>query len=356
MLTFPGGQVAIDPSTIFGNTGQGVLAFASTVTVDNSTISGTMHPTGGTRGRAGRRTPLRRDRGGQPRPRSGPVAALATAGWTGRKAKLNARPRPRGPETTVTGTIVADNTTLADCNGDVIDGGYNLDSDGSCAWSATGSISKAKAKLGPLADNGGPTETLLPAKGSDAIDPIPTGAAECSTDVRRPARGVASAGPSNVRHRRGRGRPAADRDLAEQAAARQGGHALPRASCRRPAGLGAPYEFSLAPSSDPLPDGLTLHADGKISGTPTKAGHFPITVSVDDPTLKDYVIVITAPAAPTTPVVTPPSSGPIANTGTPVLAVDDRRARDRRRCAAADRGRLDRRAAGAAPHSLGGRS
>ena len=90
---------------------------------------------------------------------------------------------------TVTGTIVADNTSISDCNGTVTDGGYNLDSDGSCAWTRTHSISNGHAKLGPLANNTGPTKTLLPAKRSDAIDAIPTGSANC-TKTAKDQRGV----------------------------------------------------------------------------------------------------------------------------------------------------------------------
>ncbi len=36
-------------------------------------------------------------------------------------------------------------------------------------------------------------------------------------------------------------------------------------------------------TSGQLPDGLTLDPDGTISGTPTKAGSFPVTVQVEDP-------------------------------------------------------------------------
>jgi hypothetical protein len=78
-------------------------------------------------------------------------------------------------------------------------------------------------------------------------------------------------------------------------------------------GLGAPYEFSLV-SGDNLPPGLSLASDGTISGTPTTPGTFPFTVSVDDPTLKDYTIVITAPATSSVP----PSSSAPPSTTTPV--------------------------------------
>ncbi len=43
-----------------------------------------------------------------------------------------------------------------------------------------------------------------------------------------------------------------------------------------------PYSWALAAGSDPLPDGLTIAADGTISGTPEVAGTFAFTVEVTD--------------------------------------------------------------------------
>jgi parallel beta-helix repeat protein len=317
VLVFPGGTVTIDTSTIFGNTGQGVLSLEGTVTINNSTISGTIKPS---------------DEGGQSGgvedlPYGGiaiddEVPSVARPGKTvfGRTALNNASARKAPPvsNVTVTGTIDADNTTVADCNGDVTDGGYNLDSDGSCAWSATGSISNGNAKLGPLANNGGVTKTLLPAKGSDAIDRIPTGSANCS---------------KSADDQRGVSRPQGKKcDIGAVEATQPpivfSPKKLPHGTVGKhysvqitaTGGLGAPYEFSLAPNSKPLPAGLTLHANGKINGTPTEPGRFPITVSVDDPTLKHYVIVIDASATSTPPTspASPPTSGQIANTGAKV--------------------------------------
>jgi hypothetical protein len=344
VVVAPLGRALVDTSTVFGNTGQGVLSLRGTVTIDNSTISGTLQP-----------ADEGSESGGITELPYGGVAVVQTVTTARMNAIRAAHPRssrtsatvkPHAavlPTTTVTGSIVADNTTLQDCNGDVVDGGYNLDSDGSCDWSATGSISSGDPKLGPLADNGGPTMTLLPAKGSDAIDAIPTGEANCSVDatdqraVSRPQGASCDIGAVEV----------------AQPSVVISPDSLPDGTVGTPynvalsasGGLGAPYEFSLV-SGDNLPPGLSLASDGTISGTPTTPGTFPFTVSVDDPTLKDYTIVIVAPAtssvppsssappSPTTPVpssTTPvPSSSlptsatptattlPVANTGAPV--------------------------------------
>jgi len=48
------------------------------------------------------------------------------------------------------------------------------------------------------------------------------------------------------------------------------------------AGWTAPFTWSVAPGSAPLPDGLTLSADGTLSGTPTAPGTYTFTVIVTD--------------------------------------------------------------------------
>jgi hypothetical protein len=73
-------------------------------------------------------------------------------------------------------TIIAGNTSSAgpgNCNvQDMIieSRGHNLDSDGSCFLSAAGDLPNRDALLGPLFDNGGPTETQALQAGSPAID------------------------------------------------------------------------------------------------------------------------------------------------------------------------------------------
>jgi hypothetical protein len=68
---------------------------------------------------------------------------------------------------TATNTIVANNLGSGNCYaGTIIDGGNNLSSDGTCGFS----LLNADPQLGPLADNGGATQTHLPQLGSPAID------------------------------------------------------------------------------------------------------------------------------------------------------------------------------------------
>ena len=67
-------------------------------------------------------------------------------------------------------SILAGNTG-GNCYTPIIDGGYNLDSGTSCGFSAVyDSLPGTDPKLGELADNGGPTQTMALGSGSPAID------------------------------------------------------------------------------------------------------------------------------------------------------------------------------------------
>jgi hypothetical protein len=95
-------------------------------------------------------------------------------------------------------TIVADNTGR-DCDAALTSLGYNLDTDSTCGLTAAGDRrGSASPALGPLVDNGGPTETMAPPSGSPVVDvgnpaPSSTDPATClATDQRgigRPIKG-----------------------------------------------------------------------------------------------------------------------------------------------------------------------
>jgi hypothetical protein len=64
----------------------------------------------------------------------------------------------------------------------LIDGGGNLNSDGSCPFTAAkGSVNNTHPMLGELAHHGGPTRTFAPLPGSPAVD---TGLSESANDAR----------------------------------------------------------------------------------------------------------------------------------------------------------------------------
>ncbi|HJQ41627.1 MAG TPA: right-handed parallel beta-helix repeat-containing protein [Jatrophihabitantaceae bacterium] len=81
--------------------------------------------------------------------------------------------------TGITGSILTGNSGANCGNAGVIDGGYNLTApgDASCAFGAPKHDVIADPQLGALANNGGPTQTRLPAPSSPAINVIPVNTA-----------------------------------------------------------------------------------------------------------------------------------------------------------------------------------
>ena len=90
-----------------------------------------------------------------------------------------------------TNTIIARSPASDNCSGSVNDGGYNISSDASCAFSEPTSKNSTNPKLAKrLANNGGPTKTIALLKGSPALDAIPQDQSGCGTIVTTDQRGV----------------------------------------------------------------------------------------------------------------------------------------------------------------------
>ena len=80
------------------------------------------------------------------------------------------------------GNIIAGSASGDNCRSQGIpsidpidDNGYNLSDDATCTNGGTGSATNATLNLGPLADNGGSTQTHMPGSASSAINAIPNG-------------------------------------------------------------------------------------------------------------------------------------------------------------------------------------
>jgi len=76
-----------------------------------------------------------------------------------------------------TGTVILQNSIVANNAGGncytrtaITSHGYNLSSDGTCNFNNTGDLNNTDPKLGPLQNNGGPTQTMALPSGSPAID------------------------------------------------------------------------------------------------------------------------------------------------------------------------------------------
>jgi hypothetical protein len=128
------GELTAKNSTVSGNTsasgGGGISNRGATLTLVNATVSGNTASQGG---------------------------AMSNSG--------------NGPAT------VANSVVDGDCAGDITSNGYNIESPGdTCGFDQPGDqvhVTEAELNLGPLQDNGGPTETHALLPGSIAIDVIP---------------------------------------------------------------------------------------------------------------------------------------------------------------------------------------
>ena len=156
-LDISGTTAHVTQSTLNGNSaGQGgaiEVEGSSAVTVTNSTLAGNTAPSGN---------------GGGIQTFACGTGTVSYTTISGNSTGLDLS----CSDVTLTGTIVANSTPGANCIGAIPaeSSGYNLDSGTSCGFAKTTDINSANPLLGPLAKNGGPTETELPQPGSPAID------------------------------------------------------------------------------------------------------------------------------------------------------------------------------------------
>jgi len=132
--------------TISGANGDGV-ANNGTLTINNSTISGNQGLYGGGIDNYG-------------------TLKINNSTISGNRAKVGGG--ISGPAT-LQNSIVANNSG-GNCSGPITSKGYNLSSDGSCSLNGPGDMQNTDPLLGPLQNNGGPTQTQALLPGSRAID------------------------------------------------------------------------------------------------------------------------------------------------------------------------------------------
>ena len=170
------GTMTVTGSTFSGNTGPGGGAIDNdtTLNISNSTFTGN---TGGTNG-------------------GGAIDNFGTTTVTQATFAGNSSPyganilNYTGFTLKISMSIVANGQGGGpNCGGGqpVIDAGYNLDTGTSCGFAtANHSLNGTSPQLGPLATNGGPTQTMALPPGSPAVDAIPASTVGCagSTDQR----------------------------------------------------------------------------------------------------------------------------------------------------------------------------
>src|SRR5439155_3176095 len=94
---------------------------------------------------------------------------------------------------TLKNTIVANSSSGNNSFGTITDGGNNISSDLSCNFTNVGSLNNTDTRLGPLADNDGPTLTMALLQDSPAID-----AGNSAVSLPTDQRGVARYGASDI--------------------------------------------------------------------------------------------------------------------------------------------------------------
>lgn len=155
-----GGNLTVTNSTVNNNTaliGGGIVIGFGTATLTNVTVSGNMGTS-----RGGGIDVLGSTEG---------VHTLTNVTISGNSSPTGGGFNNIGSAFTFTNTIVANQTSGADCAGDAITtGGNNLDSDNTCGLTDPDDVPNVDPLLGPLQDNGGATETQALLTGSPAID------------------------------------------------------------------------------------------------------------------------------------------------------------------------------------------
>ncbi len=184
------GTMTLTHSTVSGNTaGTGVVNLNGSLTVQNSTISGNTGNTGYGGGGL-----INFSFHGHATTSVSSSTIAENTNLAGRGHAIAVAFSPAG-SLTVKNSILAGPTAGAggDCYGGVTSLGHNLASDNSCGLSGSGDLNNTNPLLGPLADDGGPTETHPLLSGSPAIDAVPLASCAVSTDQRGVARPQGSA-------------------------------------------------------------------------------------------------------------------------------------------------------------------
>ncbi len=180
---FNTGTATVTNSTISGNQSRdgGGIGNQGTLTVINSTLSGNLGGIdGGGLFNAGSATIINSTLSGNSSPDGGGIKNRGTLAVTSSTISGNLAfdvedptadgiVNAAGGAATLRNTIVA-NSAFRNCLGTFTSLGHTLDTGTTCGFTGFGDIGNASPLLGPLQNNGGPTQTQAPLAGSPAID------------------------------------------------------------------------------------------------------------------------------------------------------------------------------------------
>ena len=344
---YSGGTVAINNSTLSGNTlGSAIDNNGGTVTINSSTLSGNSSPDEGAVIDEGFSTGI-----------YGATVTINNSTLSGNSGgAILAEPHEvvninnstlannlgfgistatsmlEGPQVRLKATLLSNNQDdnclgPAENLGIFVDNGYNLDDDSSCMFDSS-SISDFKTlstTLGPLANNGGPTQTIALLPGNPGIDHVPD--ADCpATDQR----GDARTAPCDI------GAYDTDNGSTGQAPVITSANAstatVGRSFSFQVIGTGLPTPTYS--ESGTLPAGITFSTSGLFSGIPMVGTQrsYPVTITssngVGRAARQDFTLTVisiptttttTSPPATTSP---PPATSPRFEQGYELVASD----------------------------------
>jgi hypothetical protein len=158
---FNGGTLVINRSTLNGNsTGDGASTMGGGIdntgiaTINNSTLAGNS-----SQGGVG---------GGISNEDDGTLT-VSSSTISGNTAGYGGGGFSNSSTATIQNSIVSDSGG-GNCEGTFTSKGYNLSSDDTCNFSGPGDLNNTEPKLGPLQNNGGPTQTMSEAVSSPTVD------------------------------------------------------------------------------------------------------------------------------------------------------------------------------------------
>jgi hypothetical protein len=263
-ISSEGGTVTVSDSTISGNTagaaGGGVDLVASPGLITDSTIAGNTAASGG-------------------------GINNGSSGLTVIDATISSNSSYGIVGSVTTGATIVAYDSPADCQSAITSTGFDLSSDSSCGFTATGDSESVDPQLGGLTDNGGPTQTLLPASISPAVGVIPN---STMLDSSFPVCG-------GTTDQRGVNRPFGASSCNIGAVESFPGVAprisnIPQAAFD--VGLSSSFQFTTSAAAPAaiftetgaLPAGVTLNRAGVLSGTPPAAAvrTYPIVVTASN--------------------------------------------------------------------------
>lgn len=170
------GTLTINNSTLAGNVGNGVANVSGTLTINKSTLSANHADNGGAIRNLGTARIINSTLSGNISTYAGGavynVAKLAIFNSTlsGNSSAQGGDIFNEGGTATLQNSIVANSLKGGNCGGVIKSLGYNLTSDDSCSFNSNGDLNNVDPQLGPLQNNGGPTQTMALQSGSPAVD------------------------------------------------------------------------------------------------------------------------------------------------------------------------------------------